>query len=79
MTTTPARPTICSRTNDVNQMINQLLRMFANQMVNRGINKSIDTASGANSKLKTPAERRQAQATAKRARQTVGILRRFLR
>lgn len=63
----------------MNQIINQLLRMFANQMVNRGINKTINSATGADSKLKTPEERRQAQATAKRARQSIGFLRRFLR
>lgn len=61
------------------QFLNQLTRMITNRLINRGINTSIDSATGANSRQKTPEERRQAQQNAKRLRQSLGILRRFMR
>lgn len=61
------------------QFLNQLARMISNRLINRGIGKTIDSATGANSRQNTPEQRRQAQLNAKRLRQGIGFLRRFMR
>lgn len=61
------------------QFLNQLARMISNRLINRGIGKTIDSATGANARQNTPEQRRQAQLNAKRLRQGIGFLRRFMR